>query len=156
MVINPNIERFRQLIIDAGLLPASSTASNELLHDYFSFFYRYVMDDAVITIDDEYASGGIKQIFEQKGPFSELKKELNVPPSFVLLQRITLGLMGLFADLNATANFRQIAEELWPFVSSPPSTPIGRDIADYRQQRGRRVPWASRRRSGLEPGPVCR
>jgi hypothetical protein len=27
--------------------------------------------------------------------------------------------------LRATANFRRIAEELWPFVGGPPSTPMG-------------------------------
>ncbi len=136
MVIERDIAEFRRIIIDAGLLAPDSQVADDVVRDYFSFFYNYVMDDEVITIDDEYAAGGVKQIFEQKGPFAELKKELNVPPSFVLLQRITLGLMGLFADLDATANFRLLAEELWPFVMGQPSTPMGEVIAAFRRDAG--------------------
>jgi hypothetical protein len=27
--------------------------------------------------------------------------------------------------MNATANWRGISEEIWPFVAAPPSTPMG-------------------------------
>jgi hypothetical protein len=43
----------------------------------------------------------------------------------VILQRINLGLFALLGDLNATADWRRIAEEIWPFVQGPPSTPLG-------------------------------
>ena len=43
-------------------------------------------------------------------------RQLNVPPAFVVVQRITLGLMGLFARLEAEANWQAIARELWPFA----------------------------------------
>jgi hypothetical protein len=33
--------------------------------------------------------------------------------------------------LRATANFRKIAEELWPFVAAPPSTPMGEAEATW-------------------------
>ena len=67
--------------------------------------------------------------FESGG--GDLKKAFNVPPSFVVLQRINLGLMSLFGQLRATRNWRRIAEELWPFVAGPPSTPMGEDIATW-------------------------
>ena len=35
------------------------------------------------------------------------------------------GLHALLARLGATANWRRIAEELWPWVGGPPSTPLG-------------------------------
>ena len=37
--------------------------------------------------------------------------------------------------LRATANFRRIAEELWPFVGGPPSTPMGEAEAAWRAER---------------------
>ena len=52
-------------------------------------------------------------------------KAANLPPSFVIIQRINLGLMAILGDLHATANFRRIADELWPWVDGPPSTPMG-------------------------------
>jgi len=48
-----------------------------------------------------------------------------IPRSYVILQRINLGLFGLLGELTATANWRAIAEEIWPFVLGPPTTPMG-------------------------------
>jgi hypothetical protein len=96
------------------------------------------MDDGPVTFDADNAAGGVQHQFDTNGPYGDLMAYLNVPPSFVVVQRITLGLMGLFAQLDATANWRRIAMELWPFTSSPPSTPMGEEIQDWR--RSRRLP----------------
>ena len=52
-------------------------------------------------------------------------RHANVPPAFVVVQRINLGLFAVLAPLGATANWRRIAEEIWPWVEGPPSTPLG-------------------------------
>ena len=49
----------------------------------------------------------------------------DVPRAYVVLQRINLGLYAVIGSLHATANWRRIAEEIWPFVNGPASTPIG-------------------------------
>jgi hypothetical protein len=54
-----------------------------------------------------------------------------VPPSFVIIQRINLGLYAIFGQLRATANWRRISEELWPFVGGPPTTALGRQAAAW-------------------------
>ena len=136
MVLTRDHTRFREVVEEAGLLPRSAPFSDEEVEEYFNFFYRYVLTDGPITIEQEYAARGVSQLFDKGSKHGELMKELNVPPSFVVLQRITLGLMGLFAQLEATANWRKIAEELWPFVSGPPSTPTGEAIEVWRQERG--------------------
>ena len=41
----------------------------------------------------------------------------------------------LLGELNATANWRAIAEEIWPFVLAPASTPIGEAEAAWRASR---------------------
>jgi hypothetical protein len=38
--------------------------------------------------------------------------------------------------LRATANFRRIAEEMWPFVAGPPSTPMGAAETAWLEARG--------------------
>ena len=60
-----------------------------------------------------------------------------MPPSFVIIQRINLGLYAILGQLHATANWRRIAEELWPFVDGPPSTPLGEEEAAWRRATGR-------------------
>jgi hypothetical protein len=52
-----------------------------------------------------------------------------------VIQRINLGLFALFGDLGARGNWRRIAEELWPFVDGPPSTPMGEAIAEWATRR---------------------
>ncbi len=136
MVLEKDMPAFRQVIKDAGLLVEGADVTTEEIGEYFSFFYNYVLIDGPVTIDEEYAKSGVAQLFDSNSTHGDLMKQLNVPPSFVVLQRITLGLMGLFAQLEATANWRRIAEELWPFVSGPPSTPTGEAIEAWRQTQG--------------------
>lgn len=135
MVLERDMAGFRTLVENAGLLKAGAPLTNEQVDEYFRFYYRYVYDDAVITIDQEYAEGGVAQLFDKSGPNAEVMKLLNVPPSFVVLQRITLGLIGILAQLETTMNFRRVAEELWPFVAGPASTPMGEEIERWRQGR---------------------
>jgi hypothetical protein len=53
----------------------------------------------------------------------------------VILQRINLGLLAVLGELNATRNWRRVAEELWPFVDGPPSTPLGEAEARWLASR---------------------
>jgi hypothetical protein len=53
----------------------------------------------------------------------------------VILQRINLGLFALFGQLRATADWRAIAEEIWPFVHGPASTQMGRAEAGWLARR---------------------
>ena len=62
-------------------------------------------------------------------------KRANVPAPFAILQRINLGLYAVLAGLGSTADWRRIAEEIWPFVDAPPSTPLGLAEAAWRQTR---------------------
>ena len=58
----------------------------------------------------------------------------------VILQRINLGLYAVLGSLNATANWRRIGQELWPFVMGPVSTPIGEAEARWERQRAELEP----------------
>lgn len=135
MVLDHDAAAFRTTVEEAGLVPANVSFSDEQIAEYFRFYYRYVYEDEVVTIDADYAQAGVNQLFDTTTENGELMKQLNIPPSFVVLQRITLGLMGILAQLEATMNFRRVAEELWPFVAGPPSTPMGEEIERWRSSR---------------------
>ena len=49
----------------------------------------------------------------------------------MFIQRINLGLYALLGELQATGNYRRIAEELWPFVGRAPSTPLAHREAEW-------------------------
>ena len=61
----------------------------------------------------------------------------------MILQRINLGLFALLGELTATANWRAIAEEIWPFVRAPASTPIGEAEVAWQVKRASAVPGAA-------------
>ena len=56
----------------------------------------------------------------------------------VVIQRINLGLYALFGELRAVANWRRLAEEVWPFVDRCPTTPMGEASRRWEIERGYR------------------
>ncbi len=137
MVLHHDPAAFRRVIEDVGLLKAGEPFSDQEVEDYFGHFYEFVLEDRVTTIDEAYASETVRQVFDLTGPHGEIMKAANVPPSFVIIQRINLGLYAVLGELRATANWRRIAEEIWPFVDGPPSTPLGEEEAGWRRRTGR-------------------
>ena len=136
MVFDRDVARFRSIVEHTGLLRPGLDVSDALIGEYFSHFYDFVLSDEVTTIDPEYASESVRRIFDAGGPYREIIRNANVPPSFVIIQRINLGLYSILGQLRATANWRRVAEELWPFTAGEPSTPMGVDEHRWLQQRG--------------------
>ena len=99
--------------------------------EYFSHFYEFVREPGPYTITSEYASATVRHMFEPTGPYAEIRKAANVPSDFVIIQRINLGLYAIFGQLNATGDWRRIAEEIWPWVDGPPSTPMAAQVASW-------------------------
>jgi hypothetical protein len=70
-----------------------------------------------------------RRFFDFRSP---LAAYVQIPRSYVILQRINLGLFALLGELSAGADWRGIAEEIWPFVQGPPCTPMGAAEARWR------------------------
>lgn len=137
MVLERDIPAFRRTIERVGFLKPGGSFTDDEVGDYFGHFYEFVLDDGVRTITSEYASENVRRFFDASGPYGDIMKAANVPPSMVIIQRINLGLYALFGEMGATANWRRIAEELWPFVDAPPSTPTGAAVAAWEASRRR-------------------
>jgi predicted unusual protein kinase regulating ubiquinone biosynthesis (AarF/ABC1/UbiB family) len=135
MVINPDPAGFRRIIERVGLLPPGQPFADDDLVDYFGHFYELVREPGEMTISAEYASESVRRFFDQRGPYGPIMRAVNLPASFVVIQRINLGLYALFGDLGATGDWRALAEEIWPFVGAPPSTDMGRRIAAWERAR---------------------
>jgi hypothetical protein len=74
----------------------------------------------------------VRRLFDLRSPVAEY---IAVPRPYVILQRINLGLFAVLGELSATANWRAIAEEIWPFTHGPASTPMGQAEAAWRARR---------------------
>jgi predicted unusual protein kinase regulating ubiquinone biosynthesis (AarF/ABC1/UbiB family) len=130
-VLDRDPRRFRLAVERAGLIPHDLVVADEELLGYFSAFYELVQRDEVLKVEGKHSSELVRRTFDTSGPYAHIMKAANVPPSFVIIQRINLGLVAVIAQLGATANWRRISEELWPWVQGPPSTPMGEADAEW-------------------------
>jgi predicted unusual protein kinase regulating ubiquinone biosynthesis (AarF/ABC1/UbiB family) len=125
-------EAFRSSLEEAGFLRPQAPLSTDVIVDHLGVFYATIRERGSLTITGDYASAVVRRFFDVRSPVAEY---VSVPRSYVILQRINLGLFALLGDLTATADWRGIAEEIWPFVQGPPSTPMGEAEAAWRAAR---------------------
>ena len=84
-----------------------------------------VRTDEVFQFTPEYATEVVRRFFLGRATHGDAVKYADMPARWTILQRINVGLIALLGRLGAEANFRRIAEELWPITDAPPSTPLG-------------------------------
>ncbi|HEX3839732.1 MAG TPA: AarF/ABC1/UbiB kinase family protein [Acidimicrobiales bacterium] len=128
LVLQGDPEAYRRTLESVGLLRPDPSLSTAEVADYFSHFYDLVMVRGRRTVEHEYASETVRRVFNSKSPVA---KAVSLPSMFVIVQRINLGLYALLARLGATADWRGVAEELWPMVDGPPTTPLGEAEAEW-------------------------
>jgi predicted unusual protein kinase regulating ubiquinone biosynthesis (AarF/ABC1/UbiB family) len=133
-----DVPAFRRILEHAGMLRPGAPVPDADVGEYFSQFYESVREDKEVTWSGEYASRIVRHTFDRTSPISQYA---TVPKAFVFIQRINLGLYALLGELRASGNYRRMAEELWPFVQGPPSTPM----AETEQA------WLTRVASGRRP-----
>ncbi len=122
MITHRDIDEFRRVIEKAGLLKENAKVSTQEVAEYFSTFYELVKDNCEYQVTPELSTKLLRTVLATSNPVT---KFATVPPAFVLIQRINLGIYALLAQLRATANWREIAEELWPHVSAQPKSKLG-------------------------------
>jgi predicted unusual protein kinase regulating ubiquinone biosynthesis (AarF/ABC1/UbiB family) len=125
-------EEFRASLEEAGFIAPGAPLTTQAIVDHLAVFYELVRDSRTMTVTSEYATAVVRRFFDVGQPVTAYAA---IPRSYVILQRINLGLFALLGDLHATANWRKIAEEIWPFMHGPPSTPIGEAEARWRASR---------------------
>src|SRR5690348_9297125 len=125
-------EAFRASLEKAGFLRPGAPLSTQAIVDHLAVFYDTLREPGPLTITSEYASSVVRRFFDLRGPVAAY---ISVPRPYVILQRINLGLFAVLGELSATANWRAIAEEIWPFTHGPASTPMGKAEAAWRARR---------------------
>jgi len=125
-------EAFRRSLEDAGFLRPGAPLSTQAIVEHLAVFYDTIREPGPLTITGDYASSVVRRFFDLRSPVAEY---ISVPQSYVILQRINVGLFAVLGELSATADWRAIAEEIWPFVRGPASTPMGQAEAAWRTRR---------------------
>jgi predicted unusual protein kinase regulating ubiquinone biosynthesis (AarF/ABC1/UbiB family) len=141
LCIGNDPQAFRASLEEAGFLRAGAPLSTETVVEHLAVFYEMIRTPGRRTITPDYSSAVVRRFFDMRNPVTAYA---SIPRSYVILQRINLGLFGVLGELSATANWRGIAEEIWPFVQAPPSTPMGEAETSWLANRASGRPTAAR------------
>ncbi len=144
-------EAFRRSLENAGFLRPNAPLSTETIIEHLAVFHDTIREPGPLTITGDYASSVVRRFFDVRSPVTEY---LSVPGSYVILQRINLGLFAVLGELSATADWRAIAEEIWPFAQArpPPRWETPRPHGGHSVRRSRRDrPERAPERTAQEP-----
>ena len=132
LCVKEDPQEFRRSMEVAGFLVPGAPLTTEQVVEHLAVFYATIRKAEPLTMTPDYSSAVVRRFFDLRSPVAEF---VSIPRSYVVLQRINLGLFAVLGELGATADWRSIAEEIWPFVQGPPSTPIGVSEAVWRAER---------------------
>ena len=141
LCVDNDPEGFRRAMVQAGFLIPDAPVATPLVVEHMAVFYDTVRKRGPRTMTGGYASAVTRKFFDFRSPLAPYAR---IPRSYVILQRINLGLFAVLGELSATADWRGIAEEIWPFFQGPPCTPLGEAEAA----------WRSRRTAGTHPASL--
>jgi len=130
--VEHNPEAFRRSLENAGFLRPGAPLSTQAIVEHLAVFYDTIREPGPLTITSDYASSVVRRFFDLRSPVAGY---IAVPQPYVILQRINLGLFAVLGELSATADWRAIAEEIWPFTHGPAATPMGQAEARWRARR---------------------
>jgi predicted unusual protein kinase regulating ubiquinone biosynthesis (AarF/ABC1/UbiB family) len=128
LCVDDDPEAFRRAMEDADFLVRNAPLDTAEVVSAMAVFYNTVRTRGRQTMTSGYATAVARQYFDFKNPVAAYGR---IPRSYVILQRINLGMTAILAEMGATGDWRGIAEEIWPFMQGPPSTPMGEAERDW-------------------------
>ncbi len=132
LCVDSDPEAFRRAMEDADFLTRDAPIPTGQVVEHMAVFYDTVRTRGRRTMTPGYSSMVARRYFDFRNPLAAYAR---IPRSYVILQRINLGMFALLGDLGATGDWRAIAEEIWPFVQAPPSTAMGEAEVAWRARR---------------------
>ena len=138
LCVRDDPDGFRRAMEEADFLEKNAPIPTEAVTAHMALFYDSVRQRGPRTMTGEYSSAVARRYVDFKNPLAAYAK---IPRPYVIVQRINLGLFAVLGEMNATADWRGISEEIWPFTQAPPSTPMGEA----------ELPWLAQTRSTAAP-----
>jgi predicted unusual protein kinase regulating ubiquinone biosynthesis (AarF/ABC1/UbiB family) len=123
---------------DAGRTTAAMVAAGFLAPDHgldpdrvfacVSAPYRAYLTER-FTFTPAYASDAFRSLLDRRGPYADVLAALDMPPQFVLVDRVVWGVSGVLGRLGATGPWRAIVAEYR--TGAPAATELGEQEARW-------------------------
>lgn len=124
-----DVEGLHRLLDEAGFLPSGAPVDIDQLMQWFRIFNEPILADREWTYTPEFAKTVIKTTTDPRMGFVDLLRQLNLPPDYLMLNRIQWGVNSILGRLGATANWRRITEEFWH--DGAPASVLGEAERDF-------------------------
>ena len=122
VVIDRDPELVCAAMEDSGFLRSGHGLDPQLIFDYVSSPYRpYLVDE--FRFSREWMIDTLGRVMDVKGPNAPVIEVLNMPPSFVILDRVVWGVNAILGKLEVEGPFRAMLLEY--VADGPPATEIG-------------------------------
>jgi predicted unusual protein kinase regulating ubiquinone biosynthesis (AarF/ABC1/UbiB family) len=137
-VLDATLARDPQAVLDAmvaaNFLPAENRIDPQVLFDYLQPPWEPYMGDT-FTFNRPWLGEMLGKMINIQGPILDVVRHLNMPPSYVILDRVVWGMSALLSHLQASGPWRGILAEYRK--GAPPATELGQQEAAWRAARTR-------------------
>ena len=131
-VLDNDAERAVAAAVSAGFLPADHGFEPAFVFKYIRGPYEPYVEDS-FTYTRAWTTRALQRVIDIQGRYGDLIKTLNMPTSYVILDRVVWGMSALLGRLHATNNWRGILQEYRK--GTPPVTELGRIDAEWTAAR---------------------
>jgi len=135
--IQPDARKLRESLEHIGCYVKGAPISDRFIVEFDDILWNHLAEDREVTLTRAWATDAVRRSVFKQGECREIEHYSTVPAPYVIMQRITIGLTAVLGRLNATANWRRRAMELW--FGGEPATPIGE------------AAWSGRRECAEQP-----
>ncbi|HAP77814.1 MAG TPA: hypothetical protein DCR14_17250 [Acidimicrobiaceae bacterium] len=131
IVVHRDPERLVAAMEAVGFLQPGHGLAPQAVYDYVSTPYTpYLTDSFAFT--RTFLKDAMGTIIDVKGPHAEVIERLNMPASFVILDRVVWGVSAILGKLEVEAPWRAMLLEY--LNDAPPATPLGDDELAWRHR----------------------
>lgn len=122
IIVDRDPDKLVAEMVNSNFLPASHGLDPALVYEYVSSPYvPYLTDE--FTFTREWMRDTLGVIFDVQGPHAAVIEQLNMPPSFVILDRVVWGVNAILGKLGAEGPWRGMLLEYT--ANGEPATDLG-------------------------------
>ncbi|SQD99642.1 ABC-1 domain protein [Parafrankia sp. Ea1.12] len=117
-----------------GFIPEGATIPAEDLLDYLAPMLAPITDEE-FAFSRDWLRGEALRLGDWRSAAAQLGRQLNLPPSYLLIHRVTLGAIGILCQLGSSGPFRAEMERWQPGFAPPRSAAARHAAAANRPNR---------------------
>jgi len=130
-VVAGDVDEMMAAMTDAGFVPPGANPDPAKLLEWFRLYNTPLLADGEWTYTPEFAREINRTTSDPRMGYFDLLRRLNLPPDYLTLNRIQIGVNSILAQLGARGNWWRILRELWGVDG--PATELGEAEAEFIQ-----------------------